>query len=476
MKTTISRIFFTVAVILLVALVLIGTSFQLLVKEYLTENAIDTLEQHASATAELASAYATSDGLDQRAFEVNLKVLNEVTGVDTIVCDSDGLILTCVETQGPCDHVGWTFGREFTQRVMTGGSVTATGRISNLYEDSRNLAATPIRDPVSGDGVGFILVSKPVDSTTLVMSKISNIFLMVSMLIILVAIVAMSIFARQQSAPLRQMTKTAVAFGHGDLNARVRIADGYPEDVEELARAFNNMAQALQRSEYQRQEFVANVSHELKTPMTTISGYIDGILDGTIPQEKHRHYLQTVSDETKRLSRLVRSMLDISKLQDQGGIPEEKKIQFDMEECAGQVLITFEQKINAKALEVEVDMPEHPMYTNADPDAVTQVIYNLIDNAVKFCPQGGTLGLKIEEGGGKIYTSVSNSGDTIPPEELPLVFDRFHKLDKSRSQNRDGWGLGLYIVKTIVCSHGEDISVTSQNGKTTFTFTMPLVN
>ena len=140
------------------------------------------------------------------------------------------------------------------------------------------------------------------------------------------------------------------------------------------------------------------------------------------------------------------------------------------------MLFRSEQTINDKGLEVEVEMPEHPMYTRADPDAVTQVIYNLLDNAVKFCPKGGTLGLQIQEGGGKIYTSVSNSGATIPPEELPLVFDRFHKLDKSRSKNRDGWGLGLYIVKTLVCSHGEDISVTSQNGRTTFTFTMPLVN
>ena len=107
---------------------------------------------------------------------------------------------------------------------------------------------------------------------------------------------------------------------------------------------------------------------------------------------------------------------------------------------------------------------------------MTQVIYNLIDNAVKFCPEGGTLGLKIKQGGGKVYVSVANSGQTIPPEELPLVFDRFHKLDKSRSQNRDGWGLGLYIVKTIVSSHGENISVTSRDGKTEFTFTMPLVN
>ena len=142
----------------------------------------------------------------------------------------------------------------------------------------------------------------------------------------------------------------------------------------------------------------------------------------------------------------------------------------------GQVLITFEQKINGKKLNVDVDMPEHPIYTIANQDYVTQVIYNLLDNAVKFCPEGGTLGLKIREGGNKAYVSISNDGETIPPEELPLVFDRFHKLDKSRSQNRDGWGLGLYIVKTIVCSHGENISVTSRDGKTEFTFTMPLVN
>ena len=246
--------------------------------------------------------------------------------------------------------------------------------------------------------------------------------------------------------------------------------------MEELALAFNNMASSLQKSEYRRQEFVANVSHELKTPMTTISGYVDGMLDKTIPEEKWPHYLQIVSDETKRLSRLVRSMLDISQLQSQGGIPDEKKIQFDLEDACSQVLLTFEKKIDDKKINVEVDMPEHPVFTFANEDYITQVIYNLIDNAVKFCPSGGTLGLKIKEGAAKAYISVSNDGDTIPPEELPLVFDRFHKLDKSRSKNRDGWGLGLYIVKTIVCSHGENISVTSRDGKTEFTFTMPLVN
>ena len=478
MKSTFSRIFVIATVILLAALLLIGTFFQFLVRDYLTENTMDTLRQQADTIATLAASYAGTDGDGLRTleFQVNLDVAADVTGADTMIFDREGHVIRSSGDLTLEDFSGMSISTEFIEAVDTLGEYHDTGRIPQLYDGSRNIAAAPIRCVSSGDCLGIVLVSRPVDSISRVMSRISNIFLMVSLLVVLMAIIAMSFFAHQQGAPLRRMTQTAVAFGHGDLNARVPLDDSYPEDVENLARAFNNMAQELQKSEYQRQEFLANVSHELKTPMTTISGYVDGILDGTIPPERQRHYLTIVSDETKRLSRLVRSMLDISRLQDQGGIPEEKKIHFDMEECAGQVLITFEQTINDKGLEVEVEMPEHPMYTRADPDAVTQVIYNLLDNAVKFCPKGGTLGLQIQEGGGKIYTSVSNSGATIPPEELPLVFDRFHKLDKSRSKNRDGWGLGLYIVKTLVCSHGEDISVTSQNGRTTFTFTMPLVN
>jgi signal transduction histidine kinase len=210
--------------------------------------------------------------------------------------------------------------------------------------------------------------------------------------------------------------------------------------------------------------------------MTTISGYVDGILDGTIPPAKSRQYLELVSDETKRLSRLVRSMLDISRLQESGGMSDSQKSRFDILECAGQVLISFEQKINDKKLQVEVDMPDIPIFTRANPDAITQVIYNLLDNAVKFCPEGGQLRLCVQHSDSKAYISIENDGETIPPEELPLLFDRFHKIDKSRSQNRDSWGLGLYIVRKLIDSHGENISVTSREGKTSFTFTLPVVN
>ena len=475
MKTTFGRTFSTLVIVLLMVLVLVGISFQALVKDYLTDTAVSELQKNSTAIADLASAYSTDGTFLNQQFMVNLDVASQVTGADAVICNAAGQVVICSDSLTGCDHQGLWVEQEYLRKVIANNGDVATGTITGLYEESRYVVASPISDFVTGENLGIVIVSRPIDSTTAVLTKISNMLLTVSMLSVALSILIIAIPVRRQSDPLKQMANAARAFGHGDLDARVKLEEGYPEEVEDLARAFNNMAQELQKSEYQRKEFVANVSHELKTPMTTISGYVDGILDGTIPTERHRHYLQIVSDETKRLSRLVRSMLDISRLQDQS-MSEDKKIHFDMEECAGQVLLAFEQKITKKRLNVDVDMPAHPVYTNACEDMVTQVIYNLIDNAVKFCPEGGILGLKIKEGGSKVYVSVSNTGETIPTEELPLVFDRFHKLDKSRSQNRDGWGLGLYIVKTIVCSHGENISVSSRDGVTEFTFTMPLVN
>ena len=476
MKTTFGRLFGTAAAILLAALLLLGTFFQVLVKDYLVTNTTEKLTADAKTIAELAAAYNADSSLSNPNFLTNLIISARVSGADAVICNAEGKVVLCSDSPLGCEHQGMSFDKSFVRTVMEQELVLKTGRIDGLYDDSRYVVSVPITDVNSDVRLGLVVVSAPMEDTVAVLSKIFQIFVFVAVSVVLVAVLLMSIFTRRQVRPLRAMAKAATDFGHGNLTARVRVDESDTQEVQELALAFNNMASSLQKSEYQRTEFVANVSHELKTPMTTIGGYVDGILDGTIPQGRQEQYLRIVSDEVKRLSRLVRSMLDISRLQDQEGIPEEKKTRFDLEECAGQVLITFEQKINGKNLNVDVDMPEHGVYTWANEDYVTQVIYNLLDNAVKFCPQEGTLGLTIREGENKAYISVSNEGQTIPPEELPLVFDRFHKIDKSRSQNRDGWGLGLYIVKTIVCSHGENISVTSRDGKTEFTFTMPLVN
>ena len=475
MKSAFSRTFYPAAIILMAALLLVGASFQVLIKDYLSAKELSDMQSDGAAIGNLAAAYGAAGSLTDRDFLIHLSLAGNVSGGDVVICDPSGRLLLCSDAPLGCTHQGMVISQSYLGNVLSQGSVSSTGVIEGLYAEPRFVVSQTFSD-TSGRTMGIVILSKPVSQTVTVLRKMSSIYLYVALLAVLLSIVLMTVLVRRHSAPLRDMARVASDFGHGKLHSRTQIDPRSSVEMQELALAFNNMAASLQKSEYQRQEFVANVSHELKTPMTTISGFVDGMLDGTIPPEKHPHYMRLVSDETKRLSRLVRSILDVSQLQEQGGIPEEKKLRFDMAECAGQVLITFEQKITEKALDVLVVFPEHPVYTFANPDYITQVVYNLVDNAVKFCPAGGKLVLAIREGTNKLYVSVSNEGQTIPPEELALVFDRFHKLDKSRSENREGWGLGLYIVKTIICSHGEDISVTSKDGKTEFTFTLPLVN
>ena len=475
MRSAQSRNFFTAALIFLLALLILGIALRALVSDYLRDSTFQQLENDAAVLAQLSAAYAAEGNLEQMEFIINLDVASRVSQTDSLICSPTGRILICSDSPSSCHHQSMTFSQDYVQKVIQSGGTKDLSRLNNLYDEARYVTALPIYS-FDNELLGIVVVSAPISSTQQVLSKISHFFVFGSLAVLALCFAIMAYTSRLHNHPLREMTKTASAFGHGDLDARVKISGSCPEEVEELAIAFNNMASSLQKSEYQRQEFVANVSHELKTPMTTISGYIDGILDGTIPPERHSHYMHIVSEETKRLSRLVRSMLDISMLQNEGTIPEEKRTRFDICECTGQMLITFEQKILAKKLDVDVDFPEYPLHTFANRDYISQVIYNLLDNAVKFCPEGRVLGVKIQESGEKIFVSVSNEGTTIPPEELPLLFDRFHKTDKSRSQDRDGWGLGLYIVKTIVLYHGEDISVTSLDGRTEFTFSLPLEN
>ena len=197
------------------------------------------------------------------------------------------------------------------------------------------------------------------------------------------------------------------------------------------------------------------------------------VLDGTIPPQDQRKYMQVVYDETQRLTRLIRDLLDLSRIES-GNVPM-NPVDFNINELMRRVLIKYEGRIEEKNMEVEADFAGEPCTVHADVDRIEQVVSNLIDNAIKFCPDGGRLSLRVQSDGGKARVSVENTGPTIDKDELPLLFDRFHKADKSRSADREGWGLGLYIAKTIVGAHGGDIWATSENGVTQFNFTLPAV-
>ena len=296
-----------------------------------------------------------------------------------------------------------------------------------------------------------------------------GLFLMTSAIILLLSVIFTSFMTMRQTQPIQEMVRATRAYAGGDFDVRIST-DDLGDEMGELAQSFNSMADSLAETERQRRDFIANVSHELKTPMTTIAGYTDGILDGTIPPEKSGQYLQIISDESRRLSRLVRRMLDISQIQSL----EMKMAEFDVCESMRLSLLSMEQRIVQRELDVEADIPEDSVLVLGDNDLITQVIYNLLENATKFAAPGSTLYLGLSHGNEKATVTVRNTGHTIPPSEIPLLFERFHKSDKSRSVDKDGYGLGLYIVKTIVDQHKEKITVTSENGVTAFSFTLSL--
>ena len=467
MKKTFARQLLLTLSLLLATILLLSASIQLLFYRFTRQSIRDDLSGTADAMAEMCSVLYGESGSDLL-LRMELSYTARTTGDDLLLLDANGTVYACSDGQQQCAHLGYSFdpiGRMRDNRAFADAGATA------LYGEQRMAAVSPVYD-AEGALAACVVASCGYGDIYRIMGNTLRINLVTVLLVLPVAALAVYLVVRRQTRPMKQMADAARRLGRGQTDVQVPTGGGNTAELDELAVAFNNMTKALSASERKRQEFVANVSHELKTPMTTISGYMDGMLDGTIPPEQHPKYMRLISGEVKRLSRLVRSMLEVSRLQDKG-IPPEKMRPFDVCETLGLGLITFEQKIEGKALDVQVDFPELGAMVLGDPDAITQVIYNLIDNAVKFCPEQGRLSLSVRPAqGGKYLISIANTGQSIPPEELPLVFDRFHKTDKSRSMDRDGVGLGLYIVKTIICSHEEDIFVSSRDGVTEFSFTL----
>ena len=341
-----------------------------------------------------------------------------------------------------------------------------------LYDKPRFVVAIPAEAGVDGTVLaGPVLAIMEPTAMTEMWRAFLGIFGMTAITVLLVGFVATATTTMQQTKPINDMAIAARKFAQGNFDARVHDT-GREDEIGELTKSFNAMADSLQKTEQQRREFIANISHELKTPMTTIAGYADGILDGVISPEEEKQYLRIISDESRRLSRLVRRMLDVSQLQSLDLIKQKKP--FDLSESMRRVLVSMEKKITDRGLDVDVEIPDEPVIVLGDNDLLTQVVYNLLENAAKFAAPGSTLFLGLERQERKAVVTVRNTGDTIPAEELPLLFERFHKTDKSRSEDKDGVGLGLYIVRTILEQHRETITATSENGVTTFAFTVQL--
>ena len=326
--------------------------------------------------------------------------------------------------------------------------------------------------PVTTDGeiIAYVMTLANTNRENNFVSVTRRVVINSSIGVMIAAVVAAYFITERIVHPLRKMTDAAKKFARGDFSTRVEVFKPNSE-VAELAKAFNNMADSLESLEKMRNSFLANISHDLRTPMTTISGFIDGINSGAIPPEKHEYYLGVISAEVHRLSRLVSQLLDVSRLE--SGERKFNYTDFDIAEVARIILISFEQKIEDKKLDVEFDAEFDGMYALADKDAIYQVLYNLCHNAVKFAAEQGKFRISITRiTDTKLRVSVFDQGQTITEDDAKLIFDRFYKTDESRGLDKSGVGLGLYICKTIIDAHGETIGVEPKEDGCEFWFTV----
>ena len=453
----------------LLTLLLLGVSFFTLSYGTTTADKRGEMRTRAELIAQVSADYFAAAGdasIDEgTALRKLADMASRMTDVDFLICSAQGNVLLTTDEELVGRSI--TIPQDIVDNIL-GEKALYQGRsnINGTYSVKKFAVAVPVLSSES-QLVGIVLAVMDESEIMQVWRSFIGMFLMTSAIILLISFLASSVTSMRQIKPITDMVQATRAYAAGDFDVRIPELDR-SDEIGELAQSFNAMADSLAETERQRRDFIANVSHELKTPMTTIAGYTDGILDGTIPPEKERQYLQIISDESRRLSRLVRRMLDISQIQNK----EMKKEEFDLCESARIALLSMEKKITDRGLDVDAEIPEDSVMVQGDRDLITQVIYNLLENAAKFAREGSTLYLGVAMMDGKARITVRNVGETIPAEELPLLFERFHKSDKSRSEDKDGYGLGLYIVKTILQQHKEEINVTSENGVTTFTFSL----
>lgn len=468
MAVTVGMVFLT--------LVLLGVSFFSLSYSYARGQKTDELMVRAMAVSKLSvryletGRYLSMEELQKdeqfRQLAATAAVISEM---DILVCDMDGHVL--LSTDAAMEGRSVTIPSSVMDKVSADGTWAGRSRLDQIYASKQFVGGVSVVNPTTGEVLGAVFTVCASDSVDNLWRAFAGLLMMTGFVVLMISFMASSITTMRQIQPIREMVQATRAYAAGNFDVRMQDADR-GDEIGELAAGFNNMADSLAETERQRRDFIANISHELKTPMTSIAGYTDGILDGTIPPEKERKYLQIISDESRRLSRLVRRMLDISQIQSQ----EMKKEDFDLCESMRLALLSMEQKITDRELDVEADIPEEPVMVEGVNDLITQVIYNLLENATKFAAPHSSLYLGLAVHGEKAVVTVRNVGQTIPAEEIPLLFERFHKSDKSRSEDKDGYGLGLYVVKTILSQHKEQITVTSENGVTAFSFTVQMAH
>lgn len=469
-KSLFARILIVYLLIILMAFaVLGGIFFETLKAQYLDAN-MNEMIMRAQEINQWANDYQ-NELITEEQFCAKLSKKAEIEGtVIWVICakskdvrwSADPLEKSCAEASFPAAEA-----RDFLIKTRNGSICKQISNLQSSFRGSVMSVGLPLM--VDHEVVGAIVVHKEVKDMGVGISAIFHQVFMPLIITIAFAFALAFVLSRYIVRPIKDISRGALELSRGNLDWRVKPTT--QDEIGELAESFNKMAEELKIQDGLRNTFIANVSHELRTPLASVQGFIQGMLDRAIEENDRDKYLEIVLSETKRMNLLISDLLSLAKIES-GKFPIEYS-EFNINELLRRCILMFEQRIEEKKLNVDLKIGEDKLIVWADEDRISQVITNLVDNAVKFTPDGGKLSVWTRCEGNKVHISISDTGVGIPIEDQPFIFERFFKVDKSHSKTTPGTGIGLSIVKRIIAQHGEKIYFESAEGKgTTFAFTL----
>lgn len=456
-KNLFERIFRLTIVLVLVSFLVLGLTLSVFSGRFWMQEKYQLLDDNAQA---LSRQIGQSRDLNASMRPSYIRGMADMTaaalGGLVVITDADGRVYYPGE---PSASQTLTVEESILRTVRRGG-YQSVSTLGGLLSEKCYVVGKPVMQ--SDVFQGAVFVATPADGMRDYILKVVCIFCICSSFIIILVCIGVYMLTTSMVRPLRAMSEAAKCMAAGDFSRR--IVTDRQDEIGELANSFNNMTHAIESAERSRRGFAANVSHELRTPMTIISGFIDGILDGTIPKEEQEKYLRIISAEVHRLSRMVGTMLNLSKLEEGSIKPNLREL--NLTEIIVGVVLSFESRIEEKKLEIRGLDTLDRVVLQADSDLMYQAIFNLVENAIKFTQEGGYISFAYRtETPGQIRVLIRNSGEGIASDSLPYIFDRFYKTDKSRSNDKTGVGLGLNLVKTIISLHNGAITVRSIPGE-----------
>ena len=432
----------------------IATLTSALTLKHLTKEKADALYKEATLVAGSYAKEIYKGEITVEAAKSQLKAIDTYISAPIWIIDNSGKVILNSREEIPVDNP--VIIEDFNP--ASSGKYYMTGNFYGKFSEETLSVFSPITSKFKVNG--YVVIHASMNSIKKSRDQILNISYITMAIIFLLSLLILIVFTEFVYIPLRKITTATEEYAKGNMDYKLEIERN--DEMGYLAGTLNYMASEIARSEDNQKKFIANVSHDFRSPLTSIKGYLEAMIDGTIPPEMSEKYLNIVLNETDRLAKLTNSLLQLNNLNVKGILLD--KSDFDINGIIKKTAETFEGTCTAKRISIELVLTGETLYVLADMSKIQQVLYNLLDNAIKFSHHDSVIKIETTEKNEKVFVSVKDSGIGIPKDSIKLVFDRFYKTDLSRGKDKKGTGLGLAITKEIIQAHNENINVISTEG------------